>query len=124
MGKLSPDVTGPLAVCARVRTLWRMAALDRNQEKMSQVAFCALADIETNTFNMWIKDKGPPNLEHGMKLCDAFNITLDWLYRGNWAGLPINVSDSLKRAEGVGGSAAVTRDRAPPFGRQRSSRSR
>jgi len=65
------------------RLLKTQHALGLNQRQL-----CARAGIATNTYNQWVKAKGRPDLDEAFKLCDAFGLTLDWIYFGDPSGLP------------------------------------
>lgn len=62
---------------------------------MTQSEFCQVAGIAANTYNQWERGKGRPELDKAMNLCDAFSVTLDWLYRGETAGLPYGIAAKL-----------------------------
>lgn len=68
----------------------------RTATNLSQREFCARAGIGTTTYNNWERGLGRPELDKAMQLCDAYQITLDWLYRGNPAGLPYHVAEILR----------------------------
>ena len=69
------------AIAARL--LATREALGLNQRQL-----CKIADIATNTYNQWENAKGRPDLDGAFKLCDAFRLTLDWVYSGDDSGLP------------------------------------
>ena len=49
---------------------------------MSQADVCRRAGVTANAYNQWEKGRRLINLFDAMKLADALNFTLDWLYRG------------------------------------------
>lgn len=62
---------------------------------LEQSEFADRAKIARNTYNQWEKGRGRPQLEGAMKLCEAYNLTLDWIYYGSLDGLPLNLAISL-----------------------------
>jgi transcriptional regulator with XRE-family HTH domain len=73
------------AVAARLK-------LVRKTLGLSQKAFCERAGIAANTYNQWEKGRGRPDLDYGQRICDAYKLTLDFLYNGDPAGLPHNLA--------------------------------
>jgi len=66
---------------------------------LSQVELCRRTGIATNTYNMWEKGNGRPELDKAFLLCETFGLTLDWIYRGDATGLPYGIaSKALKDA--------------------------
>ena len=61
----------------------------------SQTELCRIAGIATNTYNQYENAKGRPELDKAILLCDAFNLTLDWIYFGDPAGLPHGLAVKL-----------------------------
>lgn len=59
---------------------------------LNQTELCERAGVKRNTYNQWEQGKGRPQIDEAQKLCDAFNITLDWIYRGDPSGLPHKVA--------------------------------
>ncbi len=44
--------------------------------------------VTQGTCSAWESGKRPPGLKIANALCDAYNVTLDYIYRNNTAGLP------------------------------------
>lgn len=65
---------------------------------MSQGEFAAAAGIAANTYNQYEKAKSRPELDKAIMICDRFQVTLDWLYFGDPAGLPFQIADRLRAA--------------------------
>ncbi len=74
----------------------RLLAL-RLAHDLSQREFCDRVGIGTTTYNNWERGISRPELDKAMQICDAFQVTLDWIYRGNLAGMPFNVAERLER---------------------------
>lgn len=65
---------------------------------LSQSEFADRAGIARNTYNQWEKGKGRPQLDGAISLCNTYNLTLDWIYFGQMAGLPYQVASKLVSA--------------------------
>ena len=70
----------------------------RSAMGMSQREFADAAGIATNTYNQYEKAKSRPELDKAILICDRFQVTLDWLYFGEIAGLPYHVTERLRAA--------------------------
>ncbi|BBK37720.1 hypothetical protein STAQ_27980 [Allostella sp. ATCC 35155] len=55
---------------------------------LSQAELCRRAGLAPNTWNQWEKASSQPDLQYGIRLVDAFRVTLDWIYLGDASGLP------------------------------------
>ncbi len=74
----------------------RRLRLTRRALQMPQGEFAARGGIAANTYNQF---------EHGARLispgkatalCEAYNLTLDWIYRGDPSGLPYKLATAIK----------------------------
>lgn len=70
--------------------------LTRQALGLAQNDFAKRAGIAVNTYNQYEMGKNVPNLRSGHALCDAYSITLDWLYRGDNSGLRLELADAIK----------------------------
>jgi len=75
----------------------RLVAL-RMAYGMAQSAFAGAAGIAANTYNQYERAISRPELDKAMLICDRFQVTLDWLYRGETAGLPYQTIERLRGA--------------------------
>lgn len=66
---------------------------------LNQTQFCGLAGIARNTYNQWEKGVSRPELDKALALCEAHNLTLDWVYRGVIGGLPYELASKIKPAQ-------------------------
>lgn len=87
--KDSPDPRHIDQIAYRLK-LTRTVALE-----IGQTELCALVGIKTNTYNQWEMGKGRPELDKAMLLCEALGYTLDWIYRGDPAGLPYAIASKI-----------------------------
>lgn len=72
--------------------------LTRTGLGLTQAELCRKADLSRNTYNQWERGHGRPDVHYAMRLCEAFGITLDWIFRGETKGLPRDLADLVLRA--------------------------
>jgi transcriptional regulator with XRE-family HTH domain len=53
----------------------------------SQIDFARGAKIAQNTYNQYETAMRRPSLDNAIKLCKAYNLTLDWIYLDNSSGM-------------------------------------
>lgn len=70
--------------------------LTRQVLGLPQNEFCGRAEIATNTYNQYERGKKRPTIENAIALCDAYDLTLDWIYRGDPSGLRYDTADAIK----------------------------
>jgi transcriptional regulator with XRE-family HTH domain len=75
-----------------LRLLATRLALGFDQQKK----FCDRAEIATNTYNQYEQGERRPAVENAIALCDAYDLTLDWIYRGDPSGLRYDLRDKIK----------------------------
>lgn len=85
MSKSAINLKSVAAVAARLKA-------SRLALGLNQTEFCKGAGIATNTYNQVETGRGRPSLETAMAICDAFGLTLDWIYRGDPSGLPYKIA--------------------------------
>ena len=71
-------------------------AVTRSVVGLNQVEFAKKAKIAPNTYNQYEQGKKRPSLGNAIKLCDAFDLTLDWIYVGDPSGLRYEMADAIK----------------------------
>ncbi len=72
-------------------------ALTRSAFGLSQGAFAESAGIADNTYNQYEQGVRLPLVENALKLCERFDLTLDWIYRGDPSGLKYNLAERIIR---------------------------
>lgn len=72
-------------------------ALTRTAIGMTQGAFAESAGLATNTYNQYEQGERLPLVENAIKLCERFELTLDWVYRGDPSGLKYNLAEQIIR---------------------------
>lgn len=69
----------------------------RSTVGISQRAFAKRAGLGFTTYNNYETGVSRPDLDNANRICDEFQVTLDWIYRGNPAGLPYELASKLIR---------------------------
>jgi transcriptional regulator with XRE-family HTH domain len=86
-----PEDSGRLAVdIGRRLRLTRVALGIENQ-----VDFGREAGLSQPQYNYFETGSRPLTLQAALKLCDRYNLTLDWLYRGDPSGLPYKLAKDI-----------------------------
>jgi transcriptional regulator with XRE-family HTH domain len=81
-----------LEVAGRLRTT-------REALKLTQAALCRLTGIAPAAWNNAETGDSRISLDKAKQLCDATGITLDWVYRGVKAGLPLPIATAIQELE-------------------------
>ena len=91
MSDLGSSPTSPKAVGVRLQ-------LTREALGLAKGAFAASAGIAGNTYSQYENGKRVPELEFALRLCDRYELTLDWVYRGDPSGLKYNLAEKIIQA--------------------------
>jgi transcriptional regulator with XRE-family HTH domain len=83
------EMNGPTDTTDLRREVATRLRRTREAFKMGQGEFAAAAGIAFNTYNQYEQGARLMRLENAIALCDRFDITLDWIYRGDTSGLPL-----------------------------------
>lgn len=88
---IDPQDIGDLTidVARRLASARRALGLDQQQ-------FGTRAGLSQPQYNQFEKGKRLLTLSAAMKLCDEYNLTLDWLYRGDPSGLPYGLAKAIR----------------------------
>jgi transcriptional regulator with XRE-family HTH domain len=70
--------------------------LTRDVSGLGQAEFAARANLAANTYNQIEHGKKRPSIEVAIALCVAYELTLDWVYRGDPSGLRYETADAIK----------------------------
>lgn len=73
--------------------------LTREALKLSQADLCRRTGITTQAWNNAETADNRIGVDEAMKLCRAFGVTLDWVFRGNRALLPAIILEEIARRE-------------------------
>lgn len=63
---------------------------------LGQKEFADRAGLAANTYNQYDSGKNVPALDRAHAICDAYQLTLDWIYRGDASGLRYQLADAIK----------------------------
>lgn len=74
--------------------------LTRLASGLSQAAWCRLVGIAPSAWHNY-ETLGPNwrriSLDQALKVCGGAGVTLDWIYRGQAAGLPMNLATKIQQ---------------------------
>ena len=62
----------------------------------TQLEFASRAGIAGNTYNQYEKGKKLPSIRYAIQLCEAHNLSLDWIFRDDPSNLPYRLADAIK----------------------------
>lgn len=88
---IDPDDTGDLA-----RDVARRLARSRRALGLDQEMFGDGAGLSQPRYNQYETGRRLLTLAAAMALCERYNLTLDWIYRGDPSGLPYRLADALR----------------------------
>jgi len=69
----------------------------REALEMSQADLCRAIGVKANRWSQYESGERQITLPIAMKLADEFGITLDWIYRSDAAGLPLELHKKINR---------------------------
>ena len=87
---IDPEDTGDLA-----RDVARRIARSRKALGLDQEQFGDGAGLSQPRYNQYETGRRLLTLAAAMLLCERYNLTLDWIYRGDPSGLPKRLTDAL-----------------------------
>ncbi len=89
---IDPDDTGDIAVdTGRRLKLTREALRIEDQRDFGEPA-----GISQSLYNRFETGSRRITLEAALKLCHHYDLTLDWIYRGDPSGLPYRLADDIR----------------------------
>jgi DNA-binding XRE family transcriptional regulator len=92
MARMAIDDPGSARTVAAIAERLRRT---RDALGLNQTTFAAGAGLALNTYNQYEKAVSRPELDKAQQLCDAYGLTLDWIYRGDPSGLPMRLATAL-----------------------------
>lgn len=86
----------------------------RRALQLKKSEFADRAKIGRKAYQNWDpkegkKPVGRPNIDEATKLCNAYGLTLDWIYRGDPSRLPHELVEAIASIERAERAAAITR---------------
>jgi len=104
----------------------RRLTLSRIALGMSPGDFAAGAGLTQSNYSQYENLWRSLSIRAAMKLCARYNLTLDWLFRGDPSGLPIRLNDAINSATAEHGERVIavieSFPSAPTKGRRRTRR--
>lgn len=94
-GMATPEQTNPESLKAIGDRLRRT----RLAMKMQQATWCRYVGIEPPAWNNFEKGIRRISVDNALKVCRATGVSLDWIYRGMSAQLPLNLATELQAPE-------------------------
>lgn len=73
----------------RLRLVRRVLDLDQGE-------FAGRAGIASNTYNQIENGTRMPSIESAIALCETYNISLDWIFRGEPGDMSVRLWDGIK----------------------------
>lgn len=89
------DMTGKklhIGVGGRLQDLLTYIKHTRSPEKFNQTMWAKELNVNGPTMSMWLSGERRPNLDEGLKLCELYDIDLDFIYRGKSRMIPHNMA--------------------------------
>lgn len=74
----------------------RLVATREALNEGDQQKFAKGAKLKQNSYNQYESAKRLISLKAAIKLCDAYHLTLDWIYRGEPYSLPYDLANKLR----------------------------
>lgn len=81
--------TSDEAIGARLR-------LTREVFGLGQTVFCKRAGITQNAYSQYEAGTRRPIIDNAILLAETYNLTLDWIYRGDPSGLHYTLNDAIR----------------------------
>ena len=78
----------------------RLQALMNAYGIRTQKELCELLEESPSKVNQYLKAVHYPRLETASKICDKFNVTLDWIFLGKTNGLSFDVLRVISKHSG------------------------
>lgn len=88
---IDPEDTNDLSL-----NVARRLTVTREALELSQTEFCEAAGISQPRYSPFESGKRRLTLDAAMALVDRYNLTLDWLYRGDPSGLPMHLATKIR----------------------------
>lgn len=84
----------------------RRLELTRKALGLTASRFATEAAIPKNTYSQYETGDRTPNLAFAIRLCERFDLTLDWVYRGDPSGLRYNLAEQIIQLRRQGNTGA------------------
>lgn len=71
--------------------------ITREVYNKKQGDFALEASIAHNTYNQYESGKRIPSIDNAILLCQKYDLTLDWIYRGETSGLKYSLAEEIMK---------------------------
>lgn len=78
----------------------RRLALLRRLRDLDQKQMAKSVGVSQGTYSNWETGARPLGITSANAICDQYDVTLDWLYRGNRGTLPFPIEKALRELTG------------------------
>jgi transcriptional regulator with XRE-family HTH domain len=73
--------------------------LTREASGLNQAAWCRMVGISTQAWNNYEQAVNRISIDQALRVCAATGVTLDWIYRGISAGLPVKIATEIQELD-------------------------
>ena len=70
--------------------------ITRDALGLTQREFADRAGIAANTYNQYEAGVNYPKIDLAIEICTTFDLTLDWIFRGDPSGLRYDLADAIR----------------------------
>ncbi|HXF55657.1 MAG TPA: helix-turn-helix transcriptional regulator [Hyphomicrobiaceae bacterium] len=91
------DTTLKAAVGERLRLTRQIVGILEGRE-LDQKEFCRRAGIEATLYNKYERGMVLPSVPMAIRLCETYDLTLDWIFLDDPSNLPYAIQDRLPPA--------------------------
>lgn len=77
----------------------RRLKLGRKALGLSAAELCRMVGCKPNTYSQWESGRGAPRLDQAIRLRSVLGYSLDWLFTGDRASLPMKLATALAQYE-------------------------
>ncbi len=73
----------------------RRLELTREALGLTAGEFASRASISKTAYSNYTSGQRAPTLAQALKLCESYDLTLDWIYRGDPSGLKYGIAEKI-----------------------------
>jgi len=108
-GRMPKKPPGPLQIAVSARLTVVQEELDKNDAAMGKLLGCG-----RTTWGNWIHQENMPEEEAMIRLCELTGLSMEWIYRGIAATMPVRLFIRLElRLSGIDPDTATPEQVAP-----------
>lgn len=80
------------------KVLAKRLVMTREALGVTAAQICRAIDCKPNRWSQYETGERPITLAISIRFCEAYGLTLDWIYRGDPSGLPVRLHQKLSVA--------------------------